>query len=172
MSVVTEDEVAALIPLAKAMAANKRASVKCKPPIDDLISDATLGLTRAALKYNPSLGVPFRAFAIAHMRWALGQYMSLYFGYRSPDESRQVKIRPQYLSSIDLRDESRKFSYTSGVENDIYWRECLESLPEHHRIVIEMIGEGESICGVMRGAKKSHRTCMKALKSARRFLDQ
>ncbi|MDN3309666.1 sigma-70 family RNA polymerase sigma factor [Microbacterium oryzae] len=58
------------MPLAIFLAAEKARSAN-HLDLDDLISAAGLGLTRAAQLYEPERGVPFGAFARNHINWAI-----------------------------------------------------------------------------------------------------
>lgn len=170
MSTVTEDEVAALIPLAKAIAANKRSRLETKPPIDDLISEAMLGLMRASQKYDPSRGIPFRAFAISHINWALGQYLTLLFGYRSMGSERTSRIRPQQLAPIDEVNTPRLFSYQATLFENVWLRERLDKLNEKHRAIIDNIAAGHTIPETIKITKSSYRMYKIAINAARMAL--
>jgi len=170
MSTVTEDEVASLIPLAKAIAANKRSRLETKPPIDDLISEAMLGLMRASQKYDPSRGIPFRAFAISHINWALGQYLILLFGYRSLGSERTSRVRLQHLESLDIANVTRPFSYKPTMFEDVWLRERLDKLNEKHRAIIDNIAAGHTIPETIKITKSSYRMYKIAINAARMAL--
>ena len=170
MSTVTEDEVASLIPLAKAIAANKRSRLETKPPIDDLISEAMLGLTRASQKYDPSRGIPFRAFAISHINWALGQYLTSLFGYRSMGSERTSRVRPQHLEALDAVNVTRPFSYKPTMFEDVWLRERLDKLNEKHRAIIDNIAAGHTIPETIKITKASYRMYKIAINAARMAL--
>jgi len=65
---------------------------------EDLVSHGHVGLVRAAHLFDPSLGVPFAAFAAMHIRWAMLK------GLRTERRQRRGQVPEEVLDLEALRE--------------------------------------------------------------------
>jgi RNA polymerase sigma factor (sigma-70 family) len=101
---------------------------------EDLLSDANLGLLKALRQFDPSLGVPFRAYAIRRIRGAILD------GLRERNwMPRGVTRSPHMLSTLHpLSSQAPITTRSDQLESHEFTRQLLSFLPRRARLVLQL----------------------------------
>lgn len=161
----TEEELSPLLTFAKTTAFTTWRKLYPKPPIDDLISEANFGLAKAVKNFNPTLGVPFSAYAMTRIKWSMGEYIREVFGNRSQsDGEKSYKIRLRKLSSIE--DFKKKFYFHERYDKEIELAQKFFTVPFVYREIVQTLVEGHTVVE----AAKIHGLSIKTIQKARSYL--
>ena len=122
----TNNYVLDYMPLADSLAWKKAKITPKSVDIDELKSAAYLGLTQAAISFDPNFGVEFATHAIPRIKGAMGDYL------------RELQWGPKSMQSLDLPIGEETLGDTVIQKNQSHEITILDGLEDRSKEIVSM----------------------------------